>query len=292
MLKRILKFSLLGIGALLLIVALFYAFVHFSVKNRLEREYAIQPKSIAIRADSASLALGHHLSLVQGCQDCHGTDLSGQIMFDDPAVGRISATNLTAGKGGIGSHYSDEDWLLALRHGINASHKSLLVMPSTEYSKLSDHDLGALIAYCRKVPAVDNELAKNELRPLGKMLVNFNQMKILTAELVDHEYQAPKEVIPAASAVYGEYLATSCAGCHGQNLKGLPGKEPGSPDASDITKTGNIGTWTEAQFRQVLRTGKTPEGKSMNPKLMPWEAFRHFSDDEIKALYLYLHQLD
>jgi cytochrome c553 len=292
MLRRILKFALLGITSILLIVALFYAFVHFSVNKRLDREYAIQPKSISIPTDSASLALGHHLSLVQGCQDCHGADLSGQVMIDDPAIGLVSATNLTTGKGGIGSHYTDEDWLLAMRHGLNQKHQSLLLMPSTEFCKLSDRDLGALIAYCKQVPPVDQELPENELRPLGRMLVNFDQMKILTAELIDHEYQPPVEVVPAASAAYGQYLAASCAGCHGQTFKGLPGKEPGSPDASDITKTGNIGKWTEVQFRQVLRTGNTPEGKSMDPKLMPWEAFRHFSDDEIKALYLYLHNLE
>jgi len=292
MLPRILKLALLGIGALLLIIALFYAFVHFSVNHRLEQEYAIQPKTIPIPSDSASLALGHHLSLVQGCQDCHGTDLSGQVMFDDPAVGRVSASNLTSGKGGVGNQYSDEDWVLALRHGLNKSHKSLLIMPSTEYCKLSDRDLGALIAYCKQAPSVDRELPENELRPLGRILVNFDQMKILTAELIDHDYRAPEEVVPAVSAAYGQYLAASCAGCHGETFKGLPGKEPGSPDASDITKTGNIGKWSEAQFREVLRTGNTPEGKSMDPKLMPWEAFRHFSDDEIKALYLYLHNLE
>jgi len=292
MFKRILKFTLIGVGFLLLCIALFYAFVHFSVNDRLAQTYTVDPKPIAIPNDSAALALGHHLSLVQGCQDCHGKDLSGDIMVDDPAIGLISATNLTTGEGGIGADYSDKDWLKAMRHGLSQEQTSLLIMPSTEYSKMSDHDLGALIAYCKQAPPVDNQLPQNELRPLARILINFNQMKILTAELIDHDYEAPEYITPSVSVDYGGYLATACAGCHGTNFKGLPGKEPGSPMASDLTQTGNLANWSENQFKGALRTGKTPEGIIMNSKLMPWEAFRHFSDDEIKALYLFFQTLE
>lgn len=292
MLKRILKYTLMGVGAILLVVLVLYAFAHFSVENRLGKQYSITPRTITIPNDSASLALGHHLSLVQGCYDCHGSRLEGGTLMDDPAIGRITASNLTSGEGGIGSTYSDEDWLRALRHGLRPSQTSLLIMPSTEYSKMSDQDLGALIAYCKQIDPVDNVLPENEIRPLARMLINFDQMKLIMAELIDHDYEPPAEVTPEVSAGYGQYLAASCAGCHGADYKGLPGKEPASPNAADLTKTGNLAHWSEAQFMEVLRTGNTPEGKEMNPKFMPWEAFRHFSDDELKALYLYLQTLE
>lgn len=292
MFKKILKFTLLGLGGLLLLLLVVYAFAHFSVEKRLEKQYTITPTPISIPSDSAALALGHHIALTQGCLDCHGAKLEGVTMIDDPAMGRISSSNLTAGEGGIGKIYTDEDWLQALRHGLALDHTSLLIMPSTEYAKMSDQDIGALIAYCKQVEPVDHVLPENEVRPLARMLINFDQAKLLTAELVDHDYQPPNKVIPSVSASYGEYLAASCAGCHGTNFKGLPGKEPDSPMAADLTRSGNLSNWNEAQFMEVLRTGNTPEGKNMDPKFMPWTAFQHFTDDEIKALYLYLQTLN
>ncbi len=67
--------------------------------------------------------------------------------------------------------------------------------------------------------------------------------------------------------------------------------EPGSPPVPDITKTGNIGKWNEAQFSQTLRTGVTPAGKKMNPKFMPWTMTKEFTDIEMKSVYLFLKSL-
>ncbi|MDQ3291187.1 MAG: cytochrome c, partial [Bacteroidota bacterium] len=66
---------------------------------------------------------------------------------------------------------------------------------------------------------------------------------------------------------------------------------PGSPPVPNITKTGNLGKWTEAQFIQTLRTGVTPEGKKMNPRNMPWTMTKEFTDHEIKSVYLFLKSL-
>jgi hypothetical protein len=41
----------------------------------------------------------------------------------------------------------------------------------------------------------------------------------------------------------------------------------------------------------VLRTGVTPEGKKLNPKFMPWTMTKDMTDDELKAIYLYLKSL-
>jgi hypothetical protein len=48
-----------------------------------------------------------------------------------------------------------------------------------------------------------------------------------------------------------------------------------------------IGHWTEEMFVQALKTGKHM-GKS-RPILppMPWEAFRNFSEDDLKAMFAY-----
>jgi hypothetical protein len=41
----------------------------------------------------------------------------------------------------------------------------------------------------------------------------------------------------------------------------------------------------------VLRTGKTPEGKEIDPKNMPWPMTAAYTDTELKALYAYLKSI-
>lgn len=51
-----------------------------------------------------------------------------------------------------------------------------------------------------------------------------------------------------------------------------------------------IGNWDENQFIYALREGKakgTPGARSLLPP-MPWEMFRHMTDDELKAVFAYL----
>jgi hypothetical protein len=59
----------------------------------------------------------------------------------------------------------------------------------------------------------------------------------------------------------------------------------------DITATGKVGKWTEAEFVRTLRTGITPDGKKMDPKFMPWPMARDYTEIEIKSLYLFLSSL-
>jgi hypothetical protein len=40
-----------------------------------------------------------------------------------------------------------------------------------------------------------------------------------------------------------------------------------------------------------MRTGKTPEGKQIDPQNMPWSSFALMKDDEIKAIFMYLKTL-
>jgi hypothetical protein len=56
---------------------------------------------------------------------------------------------------------------------------------------------------------------------------------------------------------------------------------------SDAT---GIGNWNEAQFILALREGKSKGLANSRPLLppMPWQMFRHFTDDEIKAIFAFL----
>ena len=55
-----------------------------------------------------------------------------------------------------------------------------------------------------------------------------------------------------------------------------------------------IGNWTEAQFMLALREGKykgLPASRDLLPP-MPWQMFRNFTDDEVKAIFAYLKTTD
>ena len=49
--------------------------------------------------------------------------------------------------------------------------------------------------------------------------------------------------------------------------------------------------WTDADFIQTLRTGVALSGHPLNPKFMPWPYKGRMTDDELKAIFLYLQSL-
>ena len=55
-------------------------------------------------------------------------------------------------------------------------------------------------------------------------------------------------------------------------------------------ETGLSKRYTEASFIKTLRTGKKPEGEDLLPP-MPWELYKVFSDDDIKAIWAYLQTI-
>ena len=68
----------------------------------------------------------------------------------------------------------------------------------------------------------------------------------------------------------------------------MPGGEAGAPDAPNITPAGDIGRWSEKEFMNALRTGVTPGGDQLDKENMPWDHFAQMTDDELKAVWLYL----
>jgi mono/diheme cytochrome c family protein len=56
-------------------------------------------------------------------------------------------------------------------------------------------------------------------------------------------------------------------------------------------ETGVLRDYTEAQFIQMMRTGrKQGQGRMILPP-MPWFPFGHLNDDDLKAIYAYLRQV-
>jgi len=138
---------------LVAIVLINFGFVYFKTKSRFIKTYQVNAQSIPVPTDSEVIALRKHVALTKGCDDCHGKDFGGNVVIDDPALGFIAGPNLTWGQGGLSTRYtsfSDEDYVRAIKHGLNKESKSLKLMPSYEYFLLAQNDLEALIAYFKK----------------------------------------------------------------------------------------------------------------------------------------------
>lgn len=285
--KKFFKWTLYFILVVLLAVCVFYLYAFFSTRARLSKQYDITLQSITITSDSAALSEGARLMTIKGCRDCHGDDLGGKIWLDDPLLGRIVAPNLTSGKGGL-EGYSTQDWLVSLKHGLGKNRTPLLIMPSNEFSMLTEKDLNALIAYGRQLEPIDRELPKSSIGFLGYMLTSVDAIPMIPAEKIDHSRQLTKFVEQEVTIEFGQYLSVACEGCHRKTMRGGPPVAPGFPNVADITASGNVGKWTEAEFIGTLRTGKTPEGKILKQEEMPWMITQYYTDVELKALYLYL----
>lgn len=292
--KKVLKrigILLAGLVGVIVVIALVGYFVS---ERRINKTYAIAVEPLTVPTDAADIEEGHRLTVIRGCVDCHGTDYGGTIMLEDPIIGRIYGANLTTGQGSATAGWSAEDWSRAIRNGVAPDGRALLVMPSLEYSGLSDEDVGRIIAYLRSAPPVDRILPESSLGPMTRaMLVTNQPPPLLSAEVIDPSNRPPKSLVPEASVEYGAYQVTTCTGCHGKNLGGgpVPFSPPDKPKAANLTQGGDLANWTLEQFKTTLRTGITPEGRQLDPQNMPWPVTSQMTDVELEALWLYFHSL-
>lgn len=291
MFSRILKWTgriLLGVVVIALIA---FAVFSFLFRQHVNQQYTVEVREIPIPGDTATIAAGKHLYEIKGCGVCHGVDLRGKIFVDDPAIGRIAGRNITYGKGGLPESFDNKAWLRAMRHGLNAENRTLLLMPSEDFTLMDDHDIAAIIAFCKAQPKIDAPTLPVKMGPMGKVLSVLGKIPLFPAENINHHYQQPAQVAKAPTVAYGKYLSASCTGCHKAALTGGNNPVPGGPPVANITATGHVGKWSQEEFITALRSGKTPEGKQLLVKDMPWTMTAQYTDDELIALYLYLRTL-
>lgn len=280
-----------GAGFVILLLAVVAGGVYAAAGHSLGRPFAIESHPVADPApDSTLLARGAHMAGAIGkCAECHGDDMGGKVIVDDPAFALLAAPNLTRGRGGVAASMTMADWELAVRHGVGPGGRGLLMMPSDDYAPMSDEDFAALMAYLRQLPPVDREEPRSELRMVGRAMYVAGRLPLVSAARIDQSAGHPS-VPEGATAEYGAYLAqvAGCAGCHGPNLSGgpIPGMPPETPPASNLTPEG-IGAYSEADFFRAMRDGVRPDGSQLNP-VMPVHFTKLMTDDETRAIYLYL----
>ena len=284
---RALKWLAYIVGGFIVIILLAVGTVYAITSSRMGKTYATNVPMIPIPADSASVARGKHLTETVGkCQGCHGDDYAGKIVSDDPVFARLTASNLTAGKHGIGKSYTDEDWIRAIRYGIGRDGKSLRFMPSEAFTYFNDTDLGQIIAYLKSLPPADMEVEPaRSIGPVARIISLVAGFPLVTASLVPQNLERP--VVPeAATAEYGKYLidAGGCTGCHGPDLGG---QKMNSTVTPNLTMSGELAKWTHADFVKAIRTGQRPDGRILSAE-MPWPYMKGLTDTELAAMWSYL----
>lgn len=280
--RKVLKWGGYTVGGLIALLLVVAVAMYLIGGSKLNRTYEVPAVALAVSDDSAAVARGAHLAATHGCQDCHGADLSGEVMADAPPF-RIVAPNLTT----LMDERSDAELERAIRHGVKADGTSLLIMPARAYHGLADEDVAALIAYLRTVPAVENELPPMQMKPLGR---------ILSAGPFDPAFEVNLEPSPATrpaiapTAEYGAYLyGTLCHYCHGDD--GLGMETPPIPESPPAPSLVAAGQWTLDEFRTTLRTGTTPAGRELSPEFMPVSIMQQFDSTETAALHAYFGTL-
>ena len=299
MIRKILRWIGIVLGSLigLLVLAFVVLYIIGSVKwNRVrEKNYDVPVEAITVPTDQASIARGEHIATIRMCRHCHMETLSGQA-DSVPGLITLSFPNLTPGAGGVGDTNTDEDWVRAIRHGVGHDGRGLVLMPSRVWYYLNDEDLGALIAYLKSLPPVDNELPTTGLGALGRVMLVLGQIPqeavVPDVTVINHNGPRPVTPEPGVTVEYGEYLARTCALCHASNFNGQT-ISVGGPEkylALNLTPGGEMKGWSEEDFIATMRTGVTPNGHQLKD-VMPWKYFGQMTDEELRAVWLYLQSL-
>lgn len=260
--------------------------------SRAERVITVPVQPVALPIDAAALERGRYLYGSRGCADCHGDNGAGRTFVDAPPL-RLAGPNLTAGAGGVTAAYQPVDWVRTLRHGVKPDGRPVRVMPSEDYSRMTDADIGALAAYVKSLPPAAGGGAVIDLPLPARVLYGFGLIPD-AAEKIDHRLPPALPVPEGVTVEHGRYVAQMCVGCHGARLEGgrIPGGPPDWPAAARLVPgEGNgMARYGEAEVMlQMFKSGRSPEGRPL--AVMPFEALSKLSDTDARALHLYLKSL-
>ncbi len=304
--KKVLKVIGVGLVVLILLGLGMYAWASSVASRKLSRKYATHrvnfpiPFPVSERderlARTQALERGRHLvGSRYGCGECHGRNFGGGVMIDDPAIGRILGPNLTGGKGGVTTGFRPADWDRIVRHGVKPDGTPAL-MPSQDFRQMSDQELSDIIVFLQSQPPVDSQVPRPTLGPVGKVLLATGKFT-LSADIIGSD-KTPHPMTPpetAPTVAFGRHVATTCMGCHRDDLGGGPivGGDPSWPPAANLTPgPAGLGGWTFAQFVTTLREGKRPDGTAVRApmaSIMPYA--QQMTQVELEALWNYLRSV-
>ncbi len=301
--KKPLKITLYSVASLTMIAALAVAALLWNSHRKINRVVDVAVAAVpyvnivdltkAAPATEA-VARGKYLYEARGCVECHGANGAGKTVIDDPMGLFVHGANLTTGKSSAVLHYTERDWVRAIRHGVKPDGRAAFIMPSQDYNRFTDGDLADLVAYIRALPPAEGTGTEIRLPLLVKLVHGAGILKD-AAEQIDHSVPPSTPVPVAATVEHGRYVAQTCIGCHGAKLEGGPiaGAPPAWPPAANLNgdQAGPMARYQSLeQFKTMLRTATRPDGSKVN-SAMPFEALKLTNDTDIEAMFKYFKSL-
>ncbi|MEO7150666.1 MAG: cytochrome c [Burkholderiaceae bacterium] len=258
------------------------------------RKIEVVTQAVAVPTDATSLARGRYLFESRGCAECHGSNGAGRVFAEEGTSVKLAAPNITRGAGSATTGYQPVDWVRAIRHGVKPDGRPLRIMPSEDFNRLTDADLGALLAHVATLPPASGGAAVLQLPLSARVLYGFGQIRD-AADKIDHTLPPQQAIAEGLTVEHGKYVANMCLGCHGPKLEGgkIPGAPPDWPAAARLAPgEGSVMAtrYRDADaFLKMLRSGTSPEGRKL--AVMPFESLGKFNDTDARALHLYLASL-
>jgi mono/diheme cytochrome c family protein len=257
--------------------------------------------------DPESINRGSYLATASDCAACHtapgGLAFAGGLAIASP-VGTIFSTNITpSASAGIGN-YSEADFARAVRSGIRKDGGNLYpAMPYTSYRLLTDADVHDLYNYfLHGVAAVDLAPRRTALpfpMNIRASMIGWNLLFLSSESFVADPHRS-------ADWNRGAYLANGpahCSTCHtprgflmqevsGSNLAGGQVGPWFAPNVTSDTSSG-IGSWTQQELVQYLRTGSLPPkaraAGSMGEAVE--HSFQYLTPADIAAIATYIRTI-
>ncbi len=297
-------------GALALVVVVVAALIGL----RWDRRFQAPDPPLSAVTDSAVIARGAYLAFGPAhCAECHAAPedsavlrrggmppLAGGRGFTLPP-GTFRVPNLTPDSAtGIG-RLSDGALARMLRYGVRPDGRA--AVPFMEYRDVSDADIVAIISFLRSQRPVHHPVRDHDVNLLGKAVLAF------LIKPIGPTQTPPRDSPPSGATVErGAYLVravSNCAGCHSarsmvdgsytgprlaggspMETAGVPSIKVAPPNLTPDPKTGRITSWSENDFVARFRAGERIPGSPM-----PWQAFSHMTDDDLRAVYRYLRSI-
>lgn len=279
--NRLLRWLGLALAIVVALGIITFGVVYVLSERILRRTYEVPIVAVSIPTDPADILEGRRLATVHGCfADCHGNEGQGRVMFDQPMIARIVAPNLTAAV----RKYTDAQLTTIIRQGVRPGGRSMLVMPSEAFVGLTDADLGKILAFLKSLPQIPGPGPLVSLGPVGRIGLVAGKFK-MAAQLIAETIPPPEAT--TEEAAFGRYLArTTCAPCHGTDLRGASNPEFTSPSLQVVV------AYSPDAFTELLRTGVALGGRNLRT-MSPYarKNLSYLTDAEITALYSYLHAM-
>ncbi len=274
---------------------------------------------LTVDATPERIERGRYLAnAVTVCMDCHstrdwnkfsgpirpGTEGIGGERFDHSMgfPGTFYSKNITPS--GI-SRYTDGELYRLITSGVTKEGRAIFpVMPYPYYGKMDDEDVYSIIAYVRTLKPVDNPVPDSEADFPMSLILNT-----IPSRKTPVQRPAKDDVL-----AYGGYLTgiAACKECHspveqGQIIEARAfsgGREFAFPDGSVVRSSNitphretGIGAWAKENFVSIFKLHG--DSSYLLPvvnsgdfnTIMPWTMYANMTEEDLGAIYTYLHSL-